>query len=87
MINELQSVPQPFPPHKVMLKATGISSPSIALSYIMSRWEDIPIIVNKQRERSIVITIYCSEEQYKLMKLYFVRDMGCDFIWKEGLIL
>lgn len=83
MLKKFKKIPPAFPPHKVTIKALHLTSPSNAIAYIMNNWKDIPIVVNKQRERSIIITIYCSEEQYKFMKLYFVKDMGRDFIWKD----
>ena len=87
MLKEMKNIPPAFPQHKVTIKAISnglcAPSPSKAIAYIMNNWEGIPIVVNKQRERSITITIYCSDEQYKFMKLYFVRDMGRDFLWKD----
>lgn len=77
----------PFSPHKVTLKAIhkGLCapSPSKAIEYIMATFDNVDIIVNKQRVRSITITIKCGDGLYNLMKLNFVKDMGHDFIWKD----
>lgn len=76
-------IPQAFPPHKVIIKATSLRSPSRALAYIDRELDGGYIIVNKQHEHRIVITIHCGNAQYELLKLSFVKDMGEDFIWKD----
>ena len=77
----------PFRPHKVILKSIhkGLCtpSPSKALEYIMAMFDGTTIIVNKQKVRSITLTIQCGDNIYHLMKLNFVKDMGRDFIWKD----
>lgn len=78
---------EPFPSHKVTLKTIhkGLCapSPSKALEYIMATFDDTAIVVNKQKARSLVITIKCGDNIYNLIKLNFVKDMGRDFIWKD----
>jgi hypothetical protein len=83
-INKLQD---PFPPHKITLKSINkglcAPSPSKALEYIMTIFEDVNVIIDKQRMRSITITIRCSNQMYNIAKLNFVKDMGRDFLWKD----
>lgn len=73
----------PFPPHKVTLKTIYISSPRVALAYLVNSYRDIRIRVLKQYTRSVIIEICCSEDTYEDMKLHFVKDMGDDFLWKD----
>ena len=85
--NKPKRIRKPFSSHRVIIKTISdgmlAPSPSKALAYIVNNYKDTPIVVNKQRARHIIITICCSDSQYKLMKLYFVKDMGHDFIWKD----
>ena len=83
----IQNIQDPFPPHKVTLqtinKGLCAPSPSKALEYIMATFDDTAIIVNKQKVRSLTITIKCGDNIYNLIKLNFVKDMGQDFLWKD----
>lgn len=83
----IKNLQDPFPPHKVTLKSInkGICapSPSKALEYILSIFEDVKVTVDKQRIRSLTITIRCSDQIYNIVKLNFVKDMGRDFLWKD----
>lgn len=76
-----------FPPHKVKIKSIydgfRYPSPSQALEYIMARFPDVDIIINKQHTTSLTIILRCGSIQYKLIKLHFVKDMGKNFIWKD----
>lgn len=72
-----------FPTHKVTLKSINIPPPSRALEYLLAKFEDVTITVDKQRISSITITFHCTRDVYERIKLYFVRDMGRDFIWKD----
>ena len=85
--NQLKNIPQPFSSHRVTLKSIhqGLCapSPSKALEYIMTVFDDTAIIVNKQKVRSITVTINFGDNIYNIMKLNFVKDMGRDFIWKD----
>ena len=73
----------PFSTYKVTIKSQSISSPSRALAYLIRNYGESMITVNKQRVRSITITLDCSSNIYREMKLRFVKDIGYDFIWKD----
>lgn len=77
---------QLFSPYRVKIKSIydgfKYPSPSQALEYIMAKF-DGNIIINKQHAKSLTITLHCESIQYERIKLYFVRDMGRDFIWKD----
>ena len=83
----IETIQDPFPLHKVTLttihKGLCAPSPSKALEYIMTVFDNTGIVVNKQKARSLVITIKCGDNLYNIMKLNFVKDMGRDFIWKD----
>lgn len=82
---QLKNMPDPFPPHKVTLKAIWTRpQPHIALRYLVDNYGDgIGIVVSKHRQNSIVIKICCGEDLYQKIKLNFVKDMGNEFIWKD----
>lgn len=84
---DINNIPEPFTSHKVTLKAVydgfRYPSPSQALNYIFSRFKDIDICINKQKTKSITLTIRCSDTVYQMIKLYFVKDMGKDFLWRD----
>ena len=86
MIKETKmAIPTPIP-HKVTFKCIdkGLCAPSPhrALAHIY-RELDGCVIVNKQRKRSVTITIYCTNAQYEHIKVCFIKDMGEDFLWKD----
>lgn len=76
-------IPPPFSTYKVTIKSLNIASPARALAYLVRDYGEAMMVVNKQRARSITITVRCSNNIYQEMKLRFVKDMGCDFIWKD----
>lgn len=76
-------IPPPFQTYKVTIKSLNLSSPVRALAYLIRDYGESMIVVNKQRARSITITLRCSNNIYQEMKLRFVKDMGYDFIWKD----
>ena len=83
MFKKQIKIQPPFSTYKVTIKSLNISSPARALAYLTTDYGEAMMVVNKQRARSITITLRCSNKIYQEMKLCFVRDMGSDFIWKD----
>jgi hypothetical protein len=84
---DINNIPEPFTTHKVILKSIydgyRYPSPSKALEYIFAKFKDIDIVINKQKTKSITITIRCSDTMYQSVKLHFVKDMGEKFLWRD----
>lgn len=83
MLKTIKKIPPAFPPHKVTIKAISLRSPSGALAYLDRELCDGYIIVNKQRDKSITLTMYCGDAHYERMKVCFIKDMGDNFLWKD----
>jgi hypothetical protein len=83
MLKEIKKIPPAFPPHKVKIKATTLRSPSHALAYLDRELESGYIVVNKQREKSISLTLHCGDVVYERLKICFIKSLGCDFLWKD----
>lgn len=83
MCYKLKKIPPPFSSHKVTIRALGIQSPVRTLAYLVRDYGECMITVNKQRAKSITITLRCSNDIYQKIKLRFIKDMGYDFIWKD----
>jgi hypothetical protein len=81
----LEEIFEPFPPHKVTIKAIWTRPrPDAALRYLLREYGDaVNLKVLKQRECSIVVEISCGEDLYQKIKLNFIKDIGNDFIWKD----
>lgn len=83
MFKKQIKIQPPFSTYKVTIKSLNISSPVRALAYLIRDYGEAMMTVEKQRARSITITVRCSNKIYQEMKLRFVKDMGYDFIWKD----
>ena len=83
MLKTLKKIPPAFPPHKVTIKAISLRSPSGALAYLDRELDEGYIVVNKQRAKSITITMHCIDSVYEITKKSFIKAMGEDFLWKD----
>ena len=80
---KLKTFPPPFSTHRVTLKSFSYGSPSHALRYLVSKYENVKMTVLKQRTSSITIKICCGADLYEQIKLNFVKDMGESYLWKD----
>ena len=83
MLKEMKNIPPAFPPHKVTIKAITLRSPAHALAYLDRELDDGYLVVNKQRDKSIALIVNCGDATYERLKICFIKDMGCDFLWKD----